>query len=583
MTDIQTLIDALKRLSTDHHYLFNASRIFLDETDGQPVTSAALDQLEGEFDRVMATFKHHGLGRFKHRRGSHQHNLDSLRANFNWKLRMLREEVAKAAGERTAPTLLSLRPSTAAMILKASGLGVAACWLCKSFAALDAEYTSSVQFHSDVVTDSKTRSLALTTSELFSRRLLLGGESKAGQCGRETDFMQAFTWMRMPPITGVVHREGSWFAMTAAGVYAWGLNSSGQLGIGSRAPHVCRPIRVDLAGVLSVHPHDCVTFFRTTEGWQAAGDNSVGQLALGAASDDVVTTPAVIPDSRSITSIQCTGGQTFAALGDNILACGDNATQQLGTGLQDRTLASLTPVIAPNGVSLAGARVVSGTGCTFFTIPAPPPPTPVSDTEDVPPIDPTPRPTCYVCGSNASCQIAQAARFAVIPCLRPLPFAVSNVLTLAKTTVMVSDGHLLGVGLDDFNQLTKAKTHIVKVGTLLLLQLPAPITAIVQHHKILWVRAGGAWYGRGWNYHKAVGSGSRAVSVMKWEAVTDLHVARCLNSIAHSTNPPLPVASFDCPLAPTQRVMKEVGQMKETPYARLEMKLLAMTGSTVVG
>ena len=132
-------------------------------------------------------------------------------------------------------------------------------------------------------------------------------------------------------------------ALTSDGiVYAWGFNNFGQLGNGTSINSVV-PVAVDRSGVLSgkiITAIACGTYYSlvlTSDGKVYAwGDNSSGQLGSGnntSSNIPVAVSTAGILSGKIIKAIACGSGQSLALASDGkVYAWGDNSSGQLGSG-----------------------------------------------------------------------------------------------------------------------------------------------------------------------------------------------------------------------------------------------------------
>ncbi len=143
---------------------------------------------------------------------------------------------------------------------------------------------------------------------------------------------------------------GQYFACatTGSGLSCWGLNDSGQLGIGSMAASASTP--TSLSGLPSGAvidlalgaTHACAIVERTLYCW---GGNDSGQLGLGDTTGR--RSPAAVTLPGTPVQIDAFGSTTCALLEDHTLACfGDNGSGQVGDpGLTDATV--LSPHLVP--------------------------------------------------------------------------------------------------------------------------------------------------------------------------------------------------------------------------------------------
>ncbi len=100
--------------------------------------------------------------------------------------------------------------------------------VCKKFFLASRQYEESKEVFVGGVDDEVT-TIALDCGHLYSE-----GNNHQGQCGIEMpgDKVTGPRLIRLPPVLRVWHYSGRWFANTARGLYAWGWNSFGRLGVG---------------------------------------------------------------------------------------------------------------------------------------------------------------------------------------------------------------------------------------------------------------------------------------------------------------------------------------------------------------
>jgi alpha-tubulin suppressor-like RCC1 family protein len=123
-------------------------------------------------------------------------------------------------------------------------------------------------------------------------------------------------------------------------LYCFGQGSSGQLGQGEDSLESSQePMRVPQLASTCVQYVACGTSHTlclSVDGRVLAwGDNSFGQLGMGTKSAQPVGTPYRLDKLVSVRAIACGGGQSFVMTKTNVLACGSNVAGQLGMG--DRT------------------------------------------------------------------------------------------------------------------------------------------------------------------------------------------------------------------------------------------------------
>jgi len=150
------------------------------------------------------------------------------------------------------------------------------------------------------------------------------------------------------------------YAVTRGGnVWAWGMNSFGELGNGRSGGHVNRPVKVRLPAGTKVASLAAGCYFalaRTTAGpvlgW---GDNNSGQLAIHASQTSVPVRPA-LPAGVRVTALGASCRSSLARTADGrVLAWGLNARGELGTGgPPPGTAPNPAPVHLPAGFTTVG-------------------------------------------------------------------------------------------------------------------------------------------------------------------------------------------------------------------------------------
>ncbi|KAG9395424.1 putative X-linked retinitis pigmentosa GTPase regulator [Carpediemonas membranifera] len=168
------------------------------------------------------------------------------------------------------------------------------------------------------------------------------------------------------------------FATTADGLYAWGANPKGILGVVTQPPVVKNPRKIELDS-----PYPCeqilrsqsATFFFVGGEWFAAGQNSA--CCLGTKS----TEPTVTPPQRihgcphSVAgfysfSDSAGNGVTFAITTSRtnpVMACGSNELGQLGVGTQE-SVTEFKSVVLPRHVGITEVACIKIAGRLAVTI-----------------------------------------------------------------------------------------------------------------------------------------------------------------------------------------------------------------------
>ncbi len=201
-------------------------------------------------------------------------------------------------------------------------------------------------------------------------RLLVWGDNQQGQLGNGAPSYTRNSADEVPGLTNVVAVSSSKsgyhsLAVTAGGlVWGWGWNNSGQVGNGDFTPdgtdiHTSTPSRVqgltDIVAVAAGYDHS-LALDKSGRVW-AWGSNSSGQLGLGTVdySYSAHLLPALVPGLSNITAISA-GPAYSIALDSNghIWAWGFNAGSVLGLGHNSSPISSPTKI-----PSLAGILSIS--------------------------------------------------------------------------------------------------------------------------------------------------------------------------------------------------------------------------------
>ncbi len=296
---------------------------------------------------------------------------------------------------------------------------------------------------------------AVSVAAGFTHSLAIGsdgnlyawGDNRVGQLGDGT------TTSRNTPVR-VILPSGVSAVSVAAGfehslaigsdgnLYAWGYNSSGQLGDGTKTDRNT-PVQVFLpSGVsaVSVSAGDSHSFAIGSDGnLYAWGNNSIGQLGDGTTTSRNTPVQVILPSGVSAVSVAAGNLHSFAISSDGKLyAWGDNGVGQLGDGTTtDRN----TPVqvFLPIGVS-----VVSVAAGSFHSLAI------GSDGK------------LYAWGQNGAGELGDGTRTGRnTPVQVILPSGVSAVSVAAAgrhSLAIGSDGKLYAWGLNNFGQLGDGTT-----------------------------------------------------------------------------------------------------------------------------
>jgi alpha-tubulin suppressor-like RCC1 family protein len=166
----------------------------------------------------------------------------------------------------------------------------------------------------------------------------------------------------VPGINGIVQvAAGGNFSFAIGGngtIYAWGLNSSGQLGDGTTVSHDSPEAVPALAGVSRLIAGDQTSYAIRPDGKLLSWGSSSGGLLGRGASQGFSATPAVVPGLTGVTQVASSAVATLVVAdpGATMWSWGPNAGGESGDGT---TSLHATPV----KTSLTGvARVAVGRG-----------------------------------------------------------------------------------------------------------------------------------------------------------------------------------------------------------------------------
>ncbi len=263
--------------------------------------------------------------------------------------------------------------------------------------------------------------------------------------------------VRLPRIDQLWHGGGSWFIETYRGLYAWGDNDEGCLGVGHWG-YVSAPQRVNIQGpVLGVFPFNEVCFFRTPTGWYGSGFTEMGELGCREAPQGTrFASPLRLPNTEGVIRWYSNSSTTFAWTSAGLMACGPNHNGCAGVGSTEEAIGRLTPVVLPTGVKSNVHRVVSADESTFI----------ISGHR------------CFVCGDNSRGQLGVPLTGGAETIDTPveLPFPVLNVISADERTVFLSDGQLLVCGNNSCDEFFLTDPEATEAAAALGVEVPAPIS-----------------------------------------------------------------------------------------------------------
>jgi len=181
-------------------------------------------------------------------------------------------------------------------------------------------------------------SLALTSNG----KVYSWGSNQYGQLGIGINTIESFVPVLIPSLFNIVEISTGGYtcsALTRNGkVYSWGINFSGQLGIGSYQEESFVPVLIpSLSKIIQVSRgySNCLALARNGK-FYSWGDNTFGQLGIGT---DISSSrvPLLIPSLSKIIQVSCGGNNHCLVLtsNDKVYSWGSNQYGQLGTGTQD--------------------------------------------------------------------------------------------------------------------------------------------------------------------------------------------------------------------------------------------------------
>ncbi|TQF14393.1 hypothetical protein FJV41_19030 [Myxococcus llanfairpwllgwyngyllgogerychwyrndrobwllllantysiliogogogochensis] len=189
------------------------------------------------------------------------------------------------------------------------------------------------------------------------------GQNGAGQLGTgaTSSTAQPSLVPGIPPIKALAAGIAHSVALDVSGnVWAWGQNTSGQAGLGSTGGSVLVPTRVAaLSDIQAIAANGNYSLALSADGrlW-AWGQNTSGQIGTGATSA-AVATPVVVPHLPTLRVIAAGINHAMALDADGgVWAWGQNTFGQVGTGATSATV--LSPVLV-TGIPRATA-VAAGSG-----------------------------------------------------------------------------------------------------------------------------------------------------------------------------------------------------------------------------
>jgi alpha-tubulin suppressor-like RCC1 family protein len=210
------------------------------------------------------------------------------------------------------------------------------------------------------ISDRNSHAFAITNDGLYG-----WGMNGRGQVGDGTTTPRYDTPVKVafpPAVTSVTAVAAGYYhslAVTNDGLYAWGDNLNGELGDGTRTEKHS-PVKVlfppAVTSVTAAAAGNNTSYVLTNDGVYAWGNNSTGQLGNGTSTTDQVLPVKVIFKSKvaitSVTSIAAGASYALAITNDGLYAWGANSSGQLGIG-------TLTNTTIPTKVQFSKKTVVT--------------------------------------------------------------------------------------------------------------------------------------------------------------------------------------------------------------------------------
>ncbi len=278
--------------------------------------------------------------------------------------------------------------------------------------------------------------------------------------------------IRIPPVLDAWIFCQCWFAQTTHGLYAFGDNDGGWLGLDSAEDEIIAPERVTHRDVTDVYVGETAVYLKTVDEWLGFRMNVFGQLGLGYDDDDVIS-PTPIPGSHGVIRWRETMGTAFAWTADGLMACGANDHGQCGVGSTDE-VTTLTPVALPDDVKGRVDRVLVSTHSSFF----------MSSRR------------CLVAGLNRHGELGLGAPDHYVTTPTELLIPVDDIIWGWAITIVRSGANLLAFGNNSTRRISPIGPDRWPSPT--PLSLPGPVTAVALVSGAIVVRlASGEWVGRG--------------------------------------------------------------------------------------
>ncbi len=280
-------------------------------------------------------------------------------------------------------------------------------------------------------------------------------------------------------ITDVVHNDITTFIFTGFEVFAFGSNTSNQLGLEDIRP-VNIPTYISLPAnkrIVSIIINYASTFLLSESGqWYACGNNLYAQLGLGHKEPVTVPTEVFLPTHEKITDVVTNNGSTFLrSESGQWYACGNNMYSQLGLG-HESDVNVPTEVFLPTHEKIIA--VVTDNGSTFMLS--------VSG-------------QWFACGNNQHRQLGLGFGSSVTSLILvslPINEKIASIITGNDSTFLRSEsGQWYACGNNRRGQLGLGHANKVNAPTEVILLANEKITAVVTNDGSTFLRSeSGQWY-----------------------------------------------------------------------------------------
>ena len=165
------------------------------------------------------------------------------------------------------------------------------------------------------------------------------GRNSSGQVGNGTSGSDVLTPHKVAGIDGNIKEViftyfSAVYVLTDTGLYAWGRNSSGQVGNGTSGGNVLTPHKVEGidGNIKEVITNGSIVYVLTDTGLYAWGDNFSGQVGNGTSGSDVLTPHKVEGIDGNIKEVIINDYTVYVLTDTGLYAWGRNSSGQVGNG-----------------------------------------------------------------------------------------------------------------------------------------------------------------------------------------------------------------------------------------------------------